>query len=564
MTAELITILHSRLGVDEAKIEKIKALNGNNPQFAMQEIKSQGLLDEFTLLQASSILLGLEMLPKIPPGAVDPALAAPFTVTYLKQKKAIPLRHGEKTILIAINDPFDYETIDHITKILAMGFLETVLSSEAEIIKAINQAFEEGPHTAEQILKDIDEEESAKIYVEIEETTDLLEDTSEAPVIQFVNLMLSKAAKNRASDIHIEPYQQDLKVRFRIDGLLYNTFSPPKRLHPSVVSRIKVMSGLNIAEKRAPQDGRIEIKVGDRNIDIRVSTLPTVYGERVVLRLLDKSSRMLELHELGIPEAHLLEIRKLINLSHGIILVTGPTGSGKTTTLYAALSEINTQDKNIITIEDPVEYQIDGIGQVPVNRKVGLNFATGLRTIVRQDPDIILVGEIRDLETAEIAIQAALTGHLVFSTLHTNDAASAITRLIDMGIEPFLITSSVLAIVAQRLVRNICPFCKRPAEVSGEFMKDLRVSPEELQNATMFTGQGCDKCMHTGFYGRTGIYEIVKISESIKKTILSSPDANVIKEAAGSEGMRTLREDGSDKVLKGITTPEEILRVTQV
>jgi len=324
------------------------------------------------------------------------------------------------------------------------------------------------------------------------------------------------------------------------------------------------MSGLNIAEKRVPQDGRIEIRVGDRNIDIRVSTLPTVYGERVVLRLLDKSSRMLELHELGIPDAHLSEIRKLINLSHGIVLVTGPTGSGKTTTLYAALSEINTQDKNIITIEDPVEYQIDGIGQVPVNRKVGLTFANGLRTIVRQDPDIILVGEVRDLETAEIAIQAALTGHLVFSTLHTNDAASAITRLIDMGIEPFLITSSVLAIIAQRLVRTICPSCKQPAEVSNECMKDLCVTEEDLKGATLFTGQGCDKCMHTGFYGRTGIYEILKISESIKKKIISTSDANAIKEAAVLEGMRTLREDGSEKIIKGITTPEEILRVTQV
>ena len=564
MTTELINILHGRLGADEAKIEKIKALNGNNPQSALQAIKSQGLLDELTLLQASSTLLGLGVLQKILPGMIDPTLTAPFAVTYLKQKKAIPLRDGEKAILIAINDPFDYETIDTITKTLAMGFLETVLCSEAEIAKALNEAFEEGPHTAEQILKDIDEEESVKIYAEIEETTDLLEDTSEAPVIQFVNLMLSKAAKNRASDIHIEPYQQDLRVRFRIDGLLYNTFSPPKRLHPSVVSRIKVMSGLNIAEKRVPQDGRIEIKVGDRNIDIRVSTLPTVYGERVVLRLLDKSSRMLQLHELGIPDAHLSEIRKLINLSHGIVLVTGPTGSGKTTTLYAALSEINTQDKNIITIEDPVEYQIDGIGQVPVNRKVGLSFANGLRTIVRQDPDIILVGEVRDLETAEIAIQAALTGHLVFSTLHTNDAASAITRLIDMGIEPFLITSSVLAIIAQRLVRTICPSCKRPAEVSSACMKDLCVTQEDLKEATLFTGDGCDKCMQTGFYGRTGIYEIMKISESIKKKIISTSDANAIKEAAVIEGMRTLREDGSDKIMKGITTPEEILRVTQV
>jgi general secretion pathway protein E len=289
-----------------------------------------------------------------------------------------------------------------------------------------------------------------------------------------------------------------------------------------------------------------------------------VYGERVVLRLLDKSSRMLELHELGIPDAYLSDIRKLIRLSHGIILVTGPTGSGKTTTLYAGLSEINTPDKNIITIEDPVEYQIDGIGQVHVNRKVGLTFANGLRTIVRQDPDIILVGEIRDLETAEIAIQAALTGHLVFSTLHTNDAASAVTRLIDMGIEPFLITSSVLAIIAQRLVRTVCPFCKKPAQINGEFTRELNLSDEDLRKANLSAGAGCDKCMQTGYYGRTGIYEIMKVTESIKKTVLTTSDANAIKEIAVREGMKTLREDGAHKVLKGISTTEEILRVTQI
>jgi general secretion pathway protein E len=564
VTGEFIDILRNHLGVDEAKIEQIKALNTEGTLSPVQTIKSQGLLDEDTLLRVSSLLLGLEVLPKIPSQMIDATLASSFSVTYLKQKKALPLRDGDKRALIAVNDPFDYETIDHITKALGLGFIETVLCSEDEISKAINMAFEEGPHSAEQILKDIDEEEGAKIYAEIEETTDLLEDTSEAPVIQFVNLMLSKAVKNRASDIHIEPYQHDLIVRLRIDGLLYNTFHPPKRLHPSIVSRIKVMSGLNIAEKRIPQDGRIEIKVGDKNIDIRVSTLPTVYGERVVLRLLDKSSKMLELHELGIPDAYLSDIRKLIRLSHGIILVTGPTGSGKTTTLYAALSEINTPDKNIITIEDPVEYQIDGIGQVHVNRKVGLTFANGLRTIVRQDPDIILVGEIRDLETAEIAIQAALTGHLVFSTLHTNDAASAVTRLIDMGIEPFLITSSVLAILAQRLVRTVCPYCKKPALINGEYMRELNVSHEDLKKATLSVGEGCDKCMQTGYYGRTGIYEIMRVSGSIKKTILTTSDANAIKEVAIRGGMKTLREDGAEKVLQGISTTEEVLRVTQV
>lgn len=564
MTTELIDVLRRQLGVDEEIIEKIKSLSSSDETSITSLIKSEGILDEEALFNVFSQMLDMVIVEEIPPAMIDAELASYFPVTYLKQKKTIPIKNGDEGLLIAINDPFDYETIDHITQTLGTGFIETVLAPETEIIKAINKAFEEGLHTAEEVLKDIDEEDSEKIFAEIEETTDLLEDTSEAPVIKFVNMMFSAAVKNRASDIHIEPYQNDMNVRFRVDGLLYDKFSPPKRLHPSITSRIKVMAGLNIAEKRIPQDGRIEVRVGDKNIDIRVSTLPTVYGERVVLRLLDKSDKMLQLHELGIPENHLADIKKLITLSHGIILVTGPTGSGKTTTLYAALSEINTSEKNIITIEDPVEYQIDGIGQVHVNRKVGLTFADGLRTIVRQDPDVILVGEIRDLETAEIAIQAALTGHLVFSTLHTNDAASAVTRLIDMGIEPFLITSSVFAIIAQRLVRIVCPSCKRPTELSPEYMKDLGIEEKDLETASLFVGEGCETCLETGYYGRMGIYEIMKMSERINKTILTSSDAHLIKKVAIEEGMRTLRQDGVDKIVQGISTTEEILRVTQV
>jgi general secretion pathway protein E len=564
MKTEFIDILRHQLLVEEDRIEKVKALKAGDEKSFANLLKAEGILDEATVMKAFSLLLGLQMMEGIPGTMVDTALASPFAVSYLKQKKVLPLRNGGDKVLIAVSDPFDYETIDSITRTLGMGFLETVLVPEGEIGGAINKAFEEGPHTAEKILKDIDEEDSERLFAEIQETTDLLEDTSEAPIIQFVNLMLSKAVKNRASDIHIEPYQQNLKIRLRIDGLLYDTFDPPKRLHPAITSRIKVMAGLNIAEKRVPQDGRIEIRVADKDVDIRVSTLPTVYGERVVLRLLNKSSEMFKLHELGIPDAHLAEIRKLITLSHGIILVTGPTGSGKTTTLYAALCEINTPEKNIITIEDPVEYQIDGIGQVHVNRKVGLTFANGLRTIVRQDPDVILVGEIRDLETAEIAIQAALTGHLVFSTLHTNDAASAVTRLIDMGIEPFLISSSVLAIMAQRLVRTVCPYCKRPAHMNGEYMQDLNVNESDLKHAKISVGAGCEKCMNTGYYGRTGIYEILKVTESVKKTVLCSSDSDTIKRVAIEEGMRTLRQDGADKVIQGISTTEEVLRVTQV
>ncbi|MCF8061053.1 MAG: type II secretion system ATPase GspE [Deltaproteobacteria bacterium] len=564
MITELTDILQNDLGVEAERIRAIQTLDVAGEESLSARIKAEAILDEETLLKAFAALLGLRVLDRIPSSMIAPELSARLSVSFLKQRKAVPLGNGDLPPVIAVNDPFDYETIDHITRSMNLGFVETVLAPETEIIKAVNLTFEEGPHTAEQVFKDIDEDESEKIFAEIEETTDLLEDTSEAPVIKFVNLMFSKAVKNRASDIHIEPYQQELAVRFRIDGLLYPMFAPPKRLHPAIISRIKVMSGLNIAEKRVPQDGRIEIRVGDKNIDIRVSTLPTVYGERAVLRLLDKSSRLFELHELGIPENQLARIRSLITLSHGIILVTGPTGSGKTTTLYAALSEINTPEKNVITIEDPVEYQIPGIGQVPVNRKVGLTFANGLRTIVRQDPDVILVGEIRDLETAEIAIQAALTGHLVFSTLHTNDAASAVTRLIDMGIEPFLITSSVLAIVAQRLIRTICPYCKQPVDMSADVMKELSVSEADLDRTALNEGKGCEKCLDTGYLGRLGVFEIMKISEKIKQVILTTSDSNALKQVAVAEGMRTLRQEGADKVIRGISTPEEVLRVTQV
>jgi general secretion pathway protein E len=373
-----------------------------------------------------------------------------------------------------------------------------------------------------------------------------------------------QAFRERASDIHVEPYPNDMKIRFRVDGILHDVLNLPKRLHPAVVSRIKVMATLNIAEKRLPQDGRIGIKLGDHSIDLRISTVPTVNGERVVMRILDKSSVLLGLEELGYYPDDLAIIGHLIKQEHGIILVTGPTGSGKTTSLYSMLNKINSPDKNILTIEDPIEYQLKGIGQIPVNVKVGLTFASGLRSIVRQDPDVILVGEIRDLETAEIAIQAALTGHLVFSTLHTNDSASAITRLIDMGIEPFLVTSSVNAIVAQRLARKICPVCKQQYFPESETLLEIGLSQEMLgREGFLWRGTGCKECLGTGYKGRTGVYEILMISDSIKTTILKTSDSNIIKKQGVAEGLHTLREDGARKVEDGVTTIEEVLRVTQ-
>jgi general secretion pathway protein E len=410
----------------------------------------------------------------------------------------------------------------------------------------------------------MDEEDSDSIISEIEETADLLDDTSDAPIIKLVNLTLSQAVKAHASDIHIEPYQTELQIRYRVDGILYNKLSLPKRIQSTLISRIKIMAKLNIAEKRLPQDGRIEIKIAAKNIDIRVSTIPTTFGERLVLRLLDKAGMILDMEEVGLVKENLRTLKHIITAPHGILLVTGPTGSGKTTTLYAALSTLNNPDINIMTIEDPVEYQIDGISQIQVNPKIGLTFARGLRSIVRQDPDVILVGEIRDTETAQIAVQSSLTGHLVFSTLHTNDAASAVTRLIDMGIEPFLITSSVIAIVAQRLVRVICDQCKEAYVPPDKSLQNLDIDGwEMLRGNTLYRGHGCDSCLNTGYRGRVGIFEVMMMNENLQTLILGTSDAGLIKKEAALQGMATLARDGVQKVLEGITTLEEVIRVTR-
>jgi general secretion pathway protein E len=377
-----------------------------------------------------------------------------------------------------------------------------------------------------------------------------------------VNHILSQSIKARASDIHIEPYQDSFKVRYRVDGILYDLLTPPKWIQPALTSRIKVMAKLNIAEKRLPQDGRFEVKIGQQLIDVRTSTLPTSFGERVVMRLLNKSSSIFQLSEIGLSPKQLRQVGDLVKAPNGIILVTGPTGSGKTTTLYSILSTINKPDINIITIEDPVEYQLKGISQIQVNTKIDLTFARGLRSIVRQDPDVILVGEIRDRETAEIAIQSSLTGHLVFSTLHTNDSASAITRLVDIGVEPFLISSSVSAVIAQRLVRVLCDHCKEPYKPDMT-LQTLGVRPDRLRNYTFYRAKGCDQCFHTGYRGRIGIYEIMIMGHKLKTMIQRTFDAYQIKQEALKLGLVTLRRDGIEKVLRGITTIEEVVRVTQ-
>jgi general secretion pathway protein E len=378
----------------------------------------------------------------------------------------------------------------------------------------------------------------------------------------LANHIISQAAKARASDIHIEPGREQIKVRYRVDGVLYDLLTPPKHIQSALISRIKVMAKLDIAEKRLPQDGRFDVKIGNTEIDVRVSTIPTATGERVVMRLLNKTSTFFGITDLGVSGNQMERLKRLVTAPNGIILVTGPTGSGKTTSLYAILSYINTPDINIITVEDPVEYQIDGINQIQVNPKIGLTFASGLRSIVRQDPDVILVGEIRDRETAEIAVQSALTGHLVFSTLHTNDSPSAITRLVDIGIEPFLISSSVNAVIAQRLVRVLCEDCRKPEAYGRATLRRIGLVPEELGESLLYGPEGCEKCIQTGYRGRVGIFEFMLMSDTLKRLVLESYDAGAIKAQAIKEGMITLQQDANSKVLKGITSVDEAFRVT--
>mgnify|MGYP000231420705 FL=1 len=465
-------------------------------------------------------------------------------------------------LVIAINDPLNFHALDDLVRLIGITDFKLVLAGRETILSAINLQYDLRRDSAEELVQNM-EENGSDILSEIEETADLLDDTSEAPIIKLVNHIISQSIKARASDIHIEPYQHSFTVRYRVDGILYDLLTPPKWIQPALISRIKVMAKMNIAEKRLPQDGRFEVKVGDQSIDLRVSTIPTAFGERVVLRLLNKSGSLLELTDLGLSRERLKTIKNLVASPNGIILVTGPTGSGKTTTLYAVLQSINKPDINIITIEDPVEYQIKGISQIQVNPKIDLSFARGLRSIVRQDPDVILVGEIRDHETAEIAVQSALTGHLVFSTLHTNDSASAITRLVDMGVEPFLISSSVLAVAAQRLIRVLCDDCKKPYTPSKIYLESIGVSPNHFKKDHIYKAVGCDKCIGTGYRGRLGIFEIMRLTEKLKSLILGTYDSNQIQSEARRGKMLSLRQDGIQKVLNGVTTIEEVLRVTQ-
>ncbi len=509
-------------------------------------------------------------LQKITPEHLSSELMRRLPLEFLKKQRAIPILLDKNEPAVALADPLNLQAYDAIVSILGRP-CQRVVCPAAEIEQAISRCYylgssEEGNGFAPDGAQSASVQESGTVGVSSTVQTraeDLLNIDDKAPAIKLVNKILFHAVHSRASDIHIEPYEEQVNVRFRVDGVLRNILALPKTQVAPLLSRLKIMANLNIAEHRLPQDGQSRVSIGDDLVDIRVSVIPTAGGERVVLRLLDKGRGELKLEEVGFGPELLKTFRSLIGISHGIILITGPTGSGKTTTLYAALNELNCQERNILTVEDPVEYQLPGIGQMQVRPKIDLTFASCLRHILRQDPDIIMIGEIRDRETAEIAIQASLTGHLVLSTLHTNDAASAVTRLTDMGIEPYLISSTVVGVMAQRLVRVICPECKRPYKP-----KDDVVCRTELQEVTkravkLYRGAGCEKCLQTGYLGRTGIFELLLVDDHIRNLVVGRQEAHRIKQAAIEKGMTTLRRDGLRRALEGTTTLQEVYRVTQ-
>ncbi len=486
-------------------------------------------------------------------------LLGKIPIGYARKHLLLPCRDAKGSLVLLCGGTGDVETIDEVRFLVGPMRLRQV-PAEA-VLKKIDAAYEKIQAPEKEIVDGLSGEWELDVEAAIEETRDLLETPDEAPVIKFVHSLLFRAIRERSSDIHVEPYEKELTIRNRIDGILYPMVSAPRKWHAPVVSRIKVMAGLDIAEKRLPQDGRIKIRIGGNEIDIRVSIVPTAFGERAVLRLLDRSSLSLGLQDIGLVAGDLGSIERFLSRPNGILLVTGPTGSGKTTTLYAALRRLDSGTKNIITIEDPIEYQIRGIGQIQVNPKINLTFASGLRSILRQDPDIIMVGEIRDAETAEIAIQASLTGHLVLSTLHTNDSASAVTRLVDMGIEPFLVASSLTAVVAQRLVRKLCPDCRKAYEPARGQWEKLGLSAPPA--APFYAAAGCPRCMNTGYQGRIGLFEILPADDQVRSLILTRSDADGIKAFAQSRGMRTILAAGAGKVCEGVTSAEEVLRVTQ-
>ncbi|MBM3333801.1 Flp pilus assembly complex ATPase component TadA [Candidatus Sumerlaeota bacterium] len=557
---ELGRLLVARKELDPDDLERALREHYQTGERLGQILIRMGLATEESVLRALAEQLSIPYVrlseTEIPRDAIQRVPAKIATHYHL-----MPVGKADGSLRVAVSDPLDMHTLDDL-RLIVGAEIEPVISTREEIEKAIKRYYGIGADTVEGMIN-----EGRTETIEVErgsDVTDLEATAEDASIIRFVNQVITEALGSRATDIHVEPMEHDLRIRYRIDGLLYEAAVPPnlKRFQSAIISRIKIMADMNIAERRLPQDGKIKIKTGDRDYDLRVSTLPSPYGESVGIRILYRDAELINLERLGLDEYHLGILRQMISRPYGIILNTGPTGSGKSTTLYAALSEINKVDRKIISIEDPIEYRIVGVTQIQVNPVIDLTFARILRSVLRHDPDVILVGEVRDTETAEITIRTALTGHLVFSTLHTNDACGAVTRLLDMAIEPYLVASSCIGFIAQRLVRVLCSHCKAPTTISDDILHHLKIAPSDLEGVTIYRDVGCEHCRYTGFYGRTAIYEIVQVNESLKRLIVERQPSNVLRRDAMRHNMRPIREDGWLKIKRGMTTLNEVLRVT--
>ncbi|KPL10358.1 hypothetical protein AMJ85_05915 [candidate division BRC1 bacterium SM23_51] len=557
---ELGRILVARNELDPDDLERALREHHQTGERIGQVLIKMGLASEETILRALAEQLSIPYV-RLSDVEIPQEVIQRVPAKIVTHYQLMPVGQSDGALRVAVSDPLDMHTLDDLRLVLGTD-IEPVISTREEIEEAIKRYYGIGAETVEGLISNGKAES-----IEVDrgrEVTDLEEMAEDASIVRFVNQIISEAFTSRATDIHAEPMEHDLRIRYRIDGMLYEAAVPPnlKRFQSAIISRLKIMADMNIAERRLPQDGKIKLKMGELDYDLRVSTVPTPYGESVSIRILSRDSDLINLERLGLDGFHLEILRRMISRPYGIILNTGPTGSGKSTTLYAALSEINKIDRKIISIEDPIEYRIAGVTQIQVNPVIDLTFARVLRTILRQDPDVIMVGEIRDTETAEITIRTALTGHLVFSTLHTNDACGAVTRLLDMEIEPFLVASSCIGFIAQRLVRLLCPECKVPATIPDEILSHLHIRPEEVEDATIYREVGCERCRYTGFHGRTAIYEIVHVNESLKRLIVQRAPANVLRSDAIRLNMRPIREDGWLKIKRGVTTLNEVLRVT--
>ena len=561
---ELLIETARRTGIVNVKsLEQYLAEHAGDPRRIDEVLLTAPNFTEEMILRLLAETLGLEFLDEIDAARVPEAFIESVPAPYAQHHYLIGLQRDgrDDEIVVAVANPLNTLIVDNVSRKLHKP-VRVVVSSRAAITAAIDVAYEQKNTVIEEVAEELDSQNLDQLVDEVATSDDLLDVVNRPPVIRLVNDILFRALQMRASDIHIHPYETKIQVRYRIDGILYDTLTLNRNVLSLVISRIKVMAGMDIAERRMPQDGRTSVRIGQREIDLRVSTVPTSYGERAVLRILDKSTGILTLEELGLWKEDKESFDRMINRSHGVIFVTGPTGSGKSTTLYACLNRINAVEKNVMTVEDPIEYQLEGISQMQVASKKGMTFVNSLRHILRQDPDVIMVGEVRDEETAGMAIQSSLTGHLVFSTLHTNDAAGAISRLLDFGVEPYLVSSSLVCVLAQRLVRRICPDCKEAYVPQAHELRELGIGTD-VGDITFYSGSGCAKCFDTGYRGRTGIYELMGINDDIREMIYRRETAGAIKRKALEYGMQTLRMDGARKVQSGITTIAEVLRVTQ-